>query len=186
MAYYTGMRMGEILGLTWSFVDRKNAFLRLPSELTKESKPKSVPINQHLKKLLNSLPRALRHDFVFTYRGDSFSECGIKRSFKTACKNAGVPYGRKTPDGITFHDIRRTVKTHMLYAGVDKVHRDVILGHSLKGMDIHYLVPSDESLSNAMEKYTGWLDEKIAEAQNLLTKVLTKNGNSLHRNSVSY
>ena len=87
---------------------------------------------------------------------------------------------------MTFHDIRRTVKTHMLFAGVDKVHRDVILGHSLKGMDIHYLVPSDESSRDAMEKYTGWLDEKIAEAQNLLTKVLTKNENSSQKNSVSY
>ena len=74
----------------------------------------------------------------------------------------------------------------MLFAGVDKVHRDVILGHSLKGMDIHYLAPSDESLRDAMEKYTGWLDEKIAEAQNLLTKVLTKNENSSQKNSVSY
>jgi len=84
------------------------------------------------------------------------------------------PYGRKTPNGITFHDMRRTVKTHMLYAGVDKVHRDLILGHSLKGMDVHYLAPSDESLKEAMDRYTRWLDEKIAEAQNLLTKPLTK------------
>ena len=29
----------------------------------------------------------------------------------------------------------------MLNAGVDKVHRDVILGHSLRGMDIHYIEP---------------------------------------------
>ena len=87
---------------------------------------------------------------------------------------------------MTFHDIRRTVKTHMLFAGVDKVYRDVILGHSLKGMDVHYLVPSDESLKDAIEKYTGWLNEKITEAQNLLTKVLTKNNNSSQKNSVSY
>ena len=84
------------------------------------------------------MPRALKHDFVFTYKGSSIGEGGIKRSFRTACKNAGVPYGRKTPNGITFHDIRRSVKTNMLDAGVDKIHRDLIFGHSLKGMDVHY------------------------------------------------
>jgi integrase len=179
VAYNAAMRMGEILGLRWRFIDRETNFIRLPAELTKESKPKSIPINQHIHEVLYSAPRALKHDFVFTYRGDSFSEGGIKRSFKTACINANVPYGRKTPDGVTFHDMRRTVKTHMLYAGVDKVHRDLILGHSLKGMDLHYLAPSDESLKEAMDRYTRWLDGKIAEAQNLLTKPLTKSNNSL-------
>ena len=95
-------------------------------------KPKNIPINHYVAKVLNNTPRAVHHDFIFTYRGNSFSEGGIKRSFKTACINAGVPYGRKTPNGITFHDFRRTFKTSMLTAGVDKVYRDAIVGHSLK------------------------------------------------------
>jgi len=45
---------------------------------------------------------------------------------------------------ITFHDIRRTVKTGMLKAGVDEVYRDAILGHAKKGMDEHYLVVEGE------------------------------------------
>jgi integrase len=178
VAYNTGMRMGEILELKWPYFDRDKGFFRLPSSLTKESKPKRIPINHHVKEVLNNMPRFLKHDFIFTYRGNPFSEGGIKRSFKTACKNAGVPYGRKTPDGITFHDMRRTVKTHMLYAGIDKVHRDLILGHSLKGKDVHYLAPSDESLKEAMDKYTRWLEDKIQEANQMLTKALTKNKNS--------
>ncbi|MBW1693299.1 MAG: hypothetical protein JRJ41_03900 [Deltaproteobacteria bacterium] len=86
---------------------------------------------------------------------------GLKNSFKTACKNAKIPQGRKTPNGIIFHDIRRTVKTNMLTAGVDKVHRDLILGHSLQGMDVHYMAPDDETLKDAMEKYTRWIDDQI-------------------------
>ena len=49
----------------------------------------------------------------------------------------------------------------MVYAGVDKVHRDLILGHSLAGMDIYYLKLSDDALRNAMEKFTLWMDEKM-------------------------
>jgi integrase len=170
--------MGELLGLRWSHVDRENEFFRLPPELTKESKPKKIPINYHVASVLATVPRAIHHDYVFTYQGTSFSEGGIKRSFRTACKNAEVPYGRKTKNGITFHDIRRTVKTHLLYAGVDKVRRDTIVGHSLKGMDVHYIVLSDESLREAINQYTVWLDKEIGKADRLLKEVPNENKNN--------
>ena len=80
---------------------------------------------------------------------------------------AKVPYGRKVEGGATFHDIRRTVKTNMFYAGVDKVYRDLILGHSLKGMDVHYLSPSEEALRKAMDKYADWIDEKVKRRKKL-------------------
>ena len=89
------------------------------------------------------------------------SDNGSKRSFRTACKEAKIPCGRKAQNGILFHDIRRTVKTNMLAAGVDKAHRDVILGHTLQGMDAHYLKPTDEDLKQAMDKYTVWLDDQL-------------------------
>jgi integrase len=107
----------------------------------------------------------LRHGHIFTYNGQPIvNKVGAKKSFRTACKEVGVPYGRKEPDGITFHDIRRTVKTNMLAAGVDKAHRDMILGHSLQGMDAHYFSPTEESLKEAMERFTLWLDRKLEEA----------------------
>ena len=40
----------------------------------------------------------------------------------------------------------------MLSAGIDKVYRDMILGHSLRGMDIHYMSPSEDDLHRAMGK----------------------------------
>ncbi|UCF86377.1 MAG: tyrosine-type recombinase/integrase [Desulfobacteraceae bacterium] len=113
----------------------------------------------------NNLPRAIHHDFVLTYKSKPITQKnGYKHSFKTACKKAGIPCGRKIPNGITFYDIRRTVKTNMLNAGLDKVHRDLILGHSQQGMDTHYIVPDENSLKLAMAKYTKWLDDQIAES----------------------
>jgi integrase len=159
IAFNTGMRTGEIRLLKWSYIDRKNGYIRLPKEVTKENKPKNVPINHNVKAVLESVPRALNHPYVITYRGSRIAhKDGLKNSFKTACKNAKIPHGRKTENGIIFHDIRRTVKTNMLTAGVDKVHRDLILGHSLQGMDVHYMAPDDETLKEAMEKYTRWID----------------------------
>ena len=51
----------------------------------------------------------------------------------------------------------------MLEAGIEKELRDTILGHSLKGMDVYYLSISEQSLKDAMDKYTKWLDQKVAE-----------------------
>jgi len=163
VAFNTGMRVGELRLLKWSYVDRVNNYIRLPAEVTKEDRQKNIPINHHVKKELDSLPRAILHDYVFTYKGQPIiSAGGLKKSFKTACKNADIPHGSKTLDGLIFHDIRRTVKTNMLTAGVDKVHRDLILGHSLKGMDIHYMAPDEDTLKEAMDKYTRWVDGQIA------------------------
>ena len=162
VAFNTGMRTGELRDLKWSYIDRKKMMIRLPEESTKERKAKNIPINHHVKYVLDSVPRALMHDFVFTYRGEPIlHKQGFKLIMRRTCEKAKIPYGSKDIDGIIFHDIRRTVKTNMLRAGVDKVYRDLILGHSLKGMDVHYMAPSEDSLKEAMDKYTLWLDAQI-------------------------
>ena len=69
VAFNTGMRPGEVKGLKWSYIDRKSSFIRLPAEFTKEKAPKDIPINKNVKAVLDSVPRAINHDFVFTYKG---------------------------------------------------------------------------------------------------------------------
>ena len=54
----------------------------------------------------------------------------------------------------------------MLKAGVEREYRDMIMGHSLKGIDVHYISPEDKDLHRAMEKYTSWLDGQL-EKQNV-------------------
>ena len=183
-AYNTGMRIGELRLLKWSYIDKINNYIRLPEEVTKERRPKNIPINHHVKKTLDSLPRAILHDYVFTYKGQPITTPGgLKNSFKTACKEVEIPHGTKTPNGLIFHDIRRTVKTNMLNAGVDKVHRDLILGHSLKGMDVHYMAPDEDTLKEAMDKYTRWIDVQIANVDQTVDqevkKKLTRQDNCL-------
>jgi integrase len=162
LAFNTGMRTGELRGLRWSHIDREKGVIRLPAEVTKESRDKVIPMNHHVKKILAGLTRTIHHDFVFTYHHEPIkSPGGLHNSFLTACERAGIPHGQKHPEGLIFHDIRRTVKTNMVNAGVDQVHRDVILGHSLHGMDAHYMAPSFEDLHHAISRYTEWLDGQL-------------------------
>jgi integrase len=58
-AYHTGMRKGEILGLSWDRVDLKGSFIRLKEMDTKTGERRSIPIGQGLREVLQSLPLAL-------------------------------------------------------------------------------------------------------------------------------
>ena len=170
-AYHTGMRSGELQKLQWSHVDRKEMFIRLPGEITKTGDPRDIPINHHVKSALDALPRSINHNFVFTFRGKPFThKNGFVHSLKSTCKKAGIPYGRNDENGITMHDTRRTLKTNMLSAGIDKVYRDKILGHSLTGMDVHYLAPDEDTLKDQMEQFTQWLDGQFKETRQTVNR----------------
>ena len=52
-AYWTGMRKGEILNLTWDKVNLKERIIRLEAEDTKEKKAKTIPIGDKLFKALS-------------------------------------------------------------------------------------------------------------------------------------
>ena len=62
IAFNTGMRTGEIRLLKWSYIDRKSGYIRLPKEVNKENKSKNIPINHHVKAVLDSVPeRSIIH-----------------------------------------------------------------------------------------------------------------------------
>jgi integrase len=162
LAYNTGMRLGELRALRWLYIDKGKRVIRLSADLTKEARDKVIPMNHHVLEALETLPRAIHHDFVLTYRSEPITgPGGLKKSFQETCGKANIPYGRRVSGGLIFHDIRRTVKTNMLAAGVDKRYCDLILGHSLQGMDAYYIAPSEEDLHRAMARYTEWLDNEI-------------------------
>ena len=61
------------------------------------------------------MPLGLPGVKVFTFR----SAASVLRAFATACKKAGIPYGQKTPNGATFHDLRRTAINNWRLQGHD-------------------------------------------------------------------
>lgn len=164
VAFNTGMRKGEILDLQWHNIDKDAGFIRLTEKETKEKKKKNIPINANVKKVLDKVKKSPDHDYVFTYLGKPI-DLGLRNSFKAACEAAGIKFGMKAEGGIRFHDIRGTVKTNMLSAGVDKTTRDALFGHRLEGMDDIYIRVPDDDLRKAMDLYTTWLNKQIKKAK---------------------
>jgi integrase len=83
-AYYTAMRRGEILGLTWDKVDLKAGIIRLKDTDTKTDDARNIPIGRELRDVLGRLPVALgaqgkRVPYVFTDKGRPMKS--IKRVF---------------------------------------------------------------------------------------------------------
>jgi integrase len=137
-ALHTGMRKGEILKLKWDNVDMQHGFILL--DKTKNGERREVPINNTLRATFNKLPRRfvekegekelvpyLFHDPVTLKPYDS-----VKRSFKTAVKNAGIT-------DFHFHDLRHTFASLAMMSGkIDIATLSKILGHKTLKMTMKY------------------------------------------------
>ena len=118
LAYYTGMRQGEILNLVWDRVDLSKAhegraFIKLKPEDTKTKEGRLVPLNQEMIEMFQAMPRGFPTVKVFTYLGKSVE--AVRRSFGTACMKAGI-------EDFTFHDLRHTFINNRRVEGHDYFH----------------------------------------------------------------
>jgi integrase len=141
IGYWTGMREGEILNLTWDKIDLRARTISLEAGDTKEGKAKTVPIgNEVLRVLTKGGKVAGGMGYVVTYNGKPITR-HFYASLKTACNKAKIPYGRETKGGFVFHDLRHTFVTDMDEAGVPQAITDSITGHSGGGMHGRYSTP---------------------------------------------
>jgi integrase len=148
-ALNTGMRKEEILSLEWEkHVDLRHGFILL--DVTKNGERREVPINQTIRDVLQCLVRRLDSPYVFT-DGEGRRYQDIKKSFRSACRRAGIKDFR-------FHDLRHTFASHLAMAGVDLTTLKELLGHKDIRMTLRYahLAPSHkikavEMLREALE-----------------------------------
>jgi len=153
--YYTGMREGEILGLTWDKVDQKHRIIRLEPEDTKDKEARDIPVCDELFEILKGIPRSIHNNHVFLYGGRPIGY--VCTSLKTACKKARIPYGRFVKDGFIFHDLRHTFNTYMRKAGVPESVIMKITGHSTREMFDRYNTVDEEDIRNAIDQLQEYL-----------------------------
>ena len=152
VALSTGMRLGEILGLTWRAIDFQHStiyvFQQINTKRLKEStrlpqKPKTkagervLPIGQALLEqlkvyLLNQKKKRedagqvwTEFDYVFPTRiGTPLQPGSIQREAKAVFQEIGLP------DTFTFHALRHTFCSIMLHNGMSLNEVSRYLGHS--------------------------------------------------------
>jgi integrase len=153
VALNSGMRRGEILNLTWDWIDLDKKIITLPPTHTKSKKVRKIPINSKVRKLFLELKlKSGGSEFVFPSDNSRTGHLEwVKRSFMSACKKAGI-------EGLRFHDLRHTAATRMVENGANIVAVKEILGHADLKTTMRYAHP-DNSLKEAIESLaTGFSD----------------------------
>jgi integrase len=145
VAYYTGMRAGEIFGLTWDRVNTKEGYFNLTSKDTKTGEARHVYFNGPVKTILGRLAkvRPISHRFVFTYRGSPVKS--IKYSLIKALKKAEIKDFR-------FHDLRHTYVSNARKAGVDRTVIMKLTGHKTLSMFTRYNSVDEADAREAMQR----------------------------------
>ncbi len=163
--YYTGMRKGEILNLTWNKVDLKNRLIGLEAEDTKDNEPRDIPICDELYEILKAIPRAIHDPHVFLYKGKPIKD--LRTALRKACKEAGILYSRFAKDGFVLHDLRHTFNTNMRKAGVPESVIMAVTGHSTREMFDRYNTVDVEDTRKAIDQLQGYLqsvDQNVDQA----------------------
>ena len=165
-SYYSGMRKGEILGLTWDCIDLKQRIIFLGVEKTKERAKKKVPIHLNLMSILRGLKvRGIGNHDVFTIAGNPLGKDSTKRAWDRTVKRLGFD---TKPN---FHDLRHTFKTNCRRSKIDAEIRERILGHSSKELGVRdrYGVVSNQELVEEIDRLSFdhgqteiWVEKKSA------------------------
>ena len=150
VAYYTGMRSGEIFNLTWKKINMREGFIDLEAEDTKNSEPRRIYLNDVLLNLLAEVGkiRHIDHQMVFTFNGKSIKT--INKPFKKACRLSGIR-------DLRVHDLRHTFNTNMRKAGVDRSVIMKITGHKSYEMFERYNTIDSKDAQDALVKLNDFL-----------------------------
>ena len=163
--YYGGMRKGEVLNLTWSHIDMKNRIIKLEASETKDREARKIPICDGLYDILLSIPKAIHDDHVFLFKGKPIKD--FRTALRRACRDAGIPYGRRTKDGFVFHDTRHCFNTNMRRSGVPESVIMKITGHSTREMFLRYDTVDSLDIRKAVDQMEGFLksvDQNVDQA----------------------
>ena len=150
-AVHTGARRKEVLNLKWR--DIQGSHVRFGDTKTDESR--QVPLNSKVMSLLVLLGADGREPDrrVFRFKGRSMSM--FHDGLRAACESAGIPYGRETPHGVTFHTLRHTFASWLAIKGVPMRTLQELLGHKTITMTMRYSHLSEQTKQNAVELLAG-------------------------------
>ena len=144
-ALHTGMRMGEILELTWRGADVSRRTVMVFR--SKNGERRTIPVNQTVLTVLKEKAkvRSLKTDVIFCSKVFTPIESGhLRRSFRLALSKAQI-------DDFHFHDLRHTFATRLVQAGVDLYKVQRLLGHKSPIMTQRYAHHYPESLRDGVE-----------------------------------
>lgn len=170
VATHTGMRAGEIFGLTWDRVNIREGYVNLTPSDTKTGEARYVYFNGVVKEIIERLNK-IGHSpkgFVFTFQGKPVKS--LKTSLWTALKKTGIK-------DLRFHDLRHTFVSNARKARVDRVVIMKLTGHKTLSMFTRYNTVDQADAKEAMERLDNYFNDKLADCCNSAASIIKGLGN---------
>ena len=175
-AYITGWRgRSEILTRRWQHLDLRAGWLRLEPGETKNGKGRMFPLLPELRCVLEkqrertrALEKTTGQIVPWIFHRDGRPIKTFYRSWKTACKQAGV-------SGRIMHDFRRTAVRNLERAGVPRSDAMAMVGHVTESIYRRYAISDETSLRESGAKLAALhqaeredVEDRTAQAQSRL------------------
>lgn len=167
LCLYTGLRIGELLALTWSDVDFEKSILsvtktchdgnengkhiRIIDTPKTENSRRQIPLSKTLVKMLKEIKKKSKCEFVIADGEKPVFIRSYQRMFELLLKKLKLPHKG-------FHSLRHTFATRALECGMDVKSLSEILGH--------------KNAMITLNRYAHSLWEHKAEMMNKLSKML--------------
>jgi integrase len=150
LLYTSGVRTGEAKQIKWEYVDIGSAMIKLPGKITKNGKPRTIPLGGELLERLEAERKS---------SGVVFPIGNFVKAWWTACTKAGL--GKRTKgkqnggygsySGLIPHDLRRSAVRNMVRSGISTTVARAISGHQTDAIFDRYDITSTAACALQIE-----------------------------------
>ena len=150
-AFFTGMRISEILNLIWGSVAQRSNVIKVSnteSFTTKSKRERVVPISKSVFNIFNEMKWGEGNnlnDYVFTKNSAKFNSVYVSKQFKKCVRSANLN------DSIHFHTLRHSFASNLVQKGGSIYLVQKLLGHSQISTTQKYAHFNNESLQKVLD-----------------------------------
>ena len=153
MAYYSGWRKQEILGLTWDEIDEAGGVIRLAPARSKTLVGRILPISHPIAEALARRRARRDPDSPLVFHRDGIAVRRWRTAWRTACQAAGVPTR-------FLHDCRRTAARNLIRANVPERVAMLLTGHKSRAIFDRYNIIHEQELLEAGDQLVAYLAQQ--------------------------
>ena len=153
VAYYSGWRKQEILGLTWEEIDEAGGVIRLSPARSKTLVGRMLPISHPIAEALARRRARRDPDNPLVFHRDGIPVRRWRTAWRTACQAAGVPTR-------FLHDCRRTAARNLIRANVPERVAMLLTGHKSRAIFDRYNIIHEQELLDAGDQLVEYLAQQ--------------------------